>query len=117
MANNTTGKDLISERLKAMNESKDELKQEKPSVIQTIATGETEKPDFEKMAEALEAQKGEKVSENQGYVKDTIYIREDLYKAMQALCVKQGDKKMLVNKAYEEFLTREYNRRMNDIDK
>lgn len=117
MANNT-GKDLISERLKAMNTDKEQLKQEKPNVMQTIATGEVEeKPDFEKMAEVLESQKIEKVSENQGYIKDTIYIREDLYKAMQALCVKQGDKKTYVNMAYENFLTQEYKRRMNDIDK
>lgn len=108
MANNT-GKDLISERLKAMNESKEELKQEKPNVMQTIATGETEeKPDFEKMAEVLEKQKEEQKSELDGFTKDTIYIRSDLHSALQALCVKQGDKKRLVNQMYEEFLTKKY---------
>ena len=104
-------KDLISERLKKMNESKDSVKEKKPSVIQSIATGEEEKPDFMKMAEELESQK-ELKSENDGYIKDTIYIREDLYRAMQAICTRQGDKKKNVNQAYEDFLTKVYKERM-----
>ena len=79
--------------------------------MQTIATGEEEKPDFMKMAEELESQK-ELKSENDGYIKDTIYIREDLYRAMQAICTRQGDKKKNVNQAYEDFLTKVYKERM-----
>lgn len=109
-------KNLIAERLKAMNESKDELKQDnKPNIVQNIATGKEEKPDFEKMAEVLEAQKEEKVSENSEYTKDTIYIRNDLFKAMNALCVRQGDKKRLVNQMYEEFLTKKYKELHKDL--
>lgn len=103
----SNSKDLIAERLRRMNENNESLKPESKSVIDKIATGKEEKPDFEKMAEVLEAQKDPK-SENDGYVKDTIYIREDLYKAMQALCVKQGDKKFRVNSAYEMYLTKIY---------
>ena len=104
-----SNRDLIAERLKAMNEGKNALKQDKPNVVQNIATGEDEKPDFEKMAETLEAQKKERVSVNEDYVKDTIYIRSDLYAAMQALTKdKQGMKKKRVNDAYEQYLTRVY---------
>ena len=114
MANNS--KDLIAERLRQMNEQKDALKGDKPSVVQTIATGEEEKPDFMKMAEALEAQKEERVSANSSYKKDTIYIRKDLYQAMQALTNgKQGMKKILVNQAYEEFLTRKFKELEQDL--
>lgn len=104
--------DLLNERLKAVQKKKEEAKNNTSGVISAIVTGAEEKPDFMKLAAVLEEEKEEKKSANEGYIKDTIYIREDLYKAMQALCVQQGDKKMLVNAAYEEFLTREYKKRM-----
>jgi hypothetical protein len=100
-------KDLIAERLKAMNESKEELKQqEKASVIDNIATGKEDKPDFMKMAGALEAQK--LASVNDEYIKDTIYIRADLFNFLQSLCKVPGDKKYHVNRAYEMYLTQIY---------
>ena len=112
----TNSKDLISERLKQMNESKETLKQDKPNVVDSIATGKESKPDFAKMAEVLEAQKEDRKSENDGYIKDTIYIREDLYKAMQALCNKQGEKKTRVNAAYEMYLTKVYKELHKDLN-
>ena len=110
MANNKN--DLLNKRLQEIQKDKEETEKNKPGVGNTIVTGEEEKPDVMKMAAELEAQKEERVSENAGYVKDTIYIREDLYNAMQALCVKQGDKKKFVNQAYEDYLTKEYKKRM-----
>lgn len=104
--------DLLNQRLQKIQKEKEEADKSRPDVVQSIVTGEEEKPDFMKLAEVLEEEKKETKSANEGYIKDTIYIREDLYKAMQALCVQQGDKKMYVNAAYEEFLTREYKRRM-----
>lgn len=103
--------DLLGNRLKTLQEQNKALKQERPDVVQNIASGaaaEEEKPDFMKMAEALEAQKEERKSELDGFTKDTIYIRSDLYNALQALCTRQGDKKRLVNQMYEEFLTKKY---------
>ena len=100
--------DLLNQRLKEIVKDKNEVEGNKPGVVNTIVTGEEEKPDFMKMAAELEAQKEERVSENLGYTKDTIYIRDDLFQAMQALCAKQGDKKKFVNQAYEEFLTKKY---------
>ena len=115
MANN----DLLTNRLKELNKSKEVLKQEKPNVVQNIATGadlKEEKPDFMKMAEVLEAQKGEKKSLLEGAVKDTIYIREDLFKAMNAICIKQGDKRKHVNAAYELYLSKIYNEKKNELN-
>lgn len=108
------GNDLIKSRLKEIQESKEKAGVKKPDVVQSIVTGKEEKPDFMKMAEKLNAEKEDKKSENDGYVKDTIYIREDLYNAVQALCVKQGDKKRIVNKMYEDYLTKIYRERMSD---
>lgn len=99
--------DLLNERLKAVQKEK-EAEKNKPGVVKTIVTGEEEKPDFMKMAEVLEKEKEERVSENEFYQKDTIYIRKDLFNAMNALCEKQGDKKKFVNQAYEEFLAKKY---------
>lgn len=110
------GKDLLADRLKEMNKNREALKQEKPSVVETIATGKEEKPDFMKMAEVLESQKEGKKSELDGYTKDTIYIRNDLFKAFNALCVKQGDKKRLTNKMFEEFLTKVYKEKEKELN-
>ena len=107
-------KDLLANRLKEINKNKEALKQQqenkKSNVVETIASGDInhDKPDFDKMAEVLESKKEEAKSENDGYIKDTIYIRADLHKAMNALCTRQGDKKRLVNQMYEEFLTKKY---------
>lgn len=103
--------DLLNQRLQEIQKDKKETDKNKPGVMQTIATGEEEKPDFMKMAEELESKK-ELKSENDGYIKDTIYIREDLYRAMQAICTRQGDKKKNVNQAYEDFLTKVYKESM-----
>ena len=113
------GKDLLKDRLKQLNEGKEALKQERPDVVNNIAAGADaveETPDFMKMAEALEAQKGERKSELADYQKDTIYIRKDLFDALNALCVRQGDKKRLVNQMYEEFLTKKYNELKSELD-
>lgn len=110
-------KDLLSNRLKNLSKNKEAFKQEKPNVINEIAEPKDEKPDFMKMAEVMEEKKEEKTSENDFYQKDTIYIRKDLYRAMNALCEKQGDKKKFVNRAYEEFLTKIYKEKKDLIDK
>lgn len=111
------GKDLLQDRLKEIHKSKEVLKQEKPNVIQDITSAEKEiKPDFMKMAEVLESQKGERKSELEDYTKDTIYIRNDLYAAMQALCNKQGAKKQHCNAAYELYLSKIYSEMKEELN-
>lgn len=104
-----SNRDLIAERLKAMNEQKELMSVEKPNVVKNIATGEDEKLDFEKLAVVLAVQKeGKQKSVNEEYQKDTLYIRRDLFNALQALCSVPGDKKNHVNAAYEMYLTKVY---------
>ena len=112
-------KNLIEERLKAMNESKKDLKQDKPNIVESIATGEDnrDKLDFEKLATIIEQQHGEKSLANDNYTKDTIYIRNDLFKAMQAICPKYGDKRIRVNEAFEMYLTKVYKEMNIDLTK
>lgn len=104
--------DLLKQALQNRNRNGAEAKQNRKSAVETIATGEDTKPDFKKLAEKLEAEKEERVGENVGFTKDTIYIRDDLYAAMQALCDKMGDKKKHVNAAYELYLEKIYKERM-----
>lgn len=106
--------DILSKKLMEKSIWKEEAKQnqKRPSAVEAIATGEDTKPDFMKLAEKLEAEKEERVGENVEYTKDTIYIRNDLYAAMQALCTKQGDKKIRVNEAYELYLEKIYKEKM-----
>lgn len=82
---------------------------DKKKVIDGIVNQEPEKPDFEKMAAELqERHKKEAKSLNDGYVKDTIYIREDLYKALNALVLRRGMKKELINEAIADFVIKKY---------
>lgn len=76
-------------------------------------TGEEERTelDYTRIAEELaERQKAvtERKGLNDGYTKDTIYIRDDLYKAFNALCVERGDKKQFANEAIEDFIKKKY---------
>ena len=107
--------DLLTARLKEVQKSKEEAEKNKPGVVQSIVTGEDEKPNFMKMAAALKKQGEEKKSSNDGFTKDTLYIRDDLYNAMQALVLQSGGlKKDHVNAAYELYLTKMF--KEMDID-
>lgn len=99
----------INKRLEAMRKQESE---NKPSaVIDGIVKQEEEKTDFSKIAQELqERHEKEAVGANENYVKDTLYIESDIYKAFNALCIKRGDKKYHVNKALAEYVQREYKR-------
>ena len=96
----------IQEKLKQMQTGG---QQDKKKVIDGIANPEVEKPDFAKMAEELQARHEQKKhSVNDGYVKDTVYVREDLYRAFNALATKRGMKKELMNEAIADFVLKKY---------
>lgn len=91
---------LQKEKLTAGNPSK---------VISGIISQEQEAPDFAKIAEELQQRnKEEKRSLNSGYVKSTIYIEENVYRAFNALCTEQGMKKQLINEALADFVQKKY---------
>ena len=97
----------INKRLEAMR--KQENVNMPSAVIDGIVHQEEEKTDFSKIAQELqERHEKEAVGANENYVKDTLYIESDIYKAFNALCVKRGDKKIHVNRALAEYVEREY---------
>lgn len=70
-----------------------------------------ETPDFSAIAEELrKRQEEEKHSMNENHVKMTIYVREDIAKAMESLYLKRGDHNRIVNEAMAQYVEREYKR-------
>lgn len=64
-------------------------------------------PDFDEIARALEERKAQEPDgANAGYVKMTIYVREDLARSFNALCTKRGDQKEFTNQAIADFITK-----------
>lgn len=100
----------LKKRLEEMKKNNGQ-KSNAADMIGGIVSQEEEKTDFEKIAQELEErQKKEAISMNSDYVKDTLYIQKDLYKAFNALCIKRGDKKQHVNRAIAEYVQKEYKR-------
>lgn len=89
---------------------KEKMNTSNPSkVINGIISQEQESPDFAKIAEELQKRhEQEKRSLNDKYIKDTIYIEENIYKAFNALCTERGMKKQLVNEALSDFVQKKY---------
>ena len=62
-------------------------------------------PDLTEIADKLEARKKQLVkSDNDGYVKMTIYVREDVARAFNALITRRGQQKQFVNEALKDFI-------------
>ena len=62
-------------------------------------------PDFSELAKKLEERKAmEAKGENEGYVKMTIYIRQDIADSFNALITKRGQQKEFANQAFADFI-------------
>ncbi|MBR5193019.1 MAG: hypothetical protein IKW37_01175 [Bacteroidaceae bacterium] len=96
-------------RLEGLQKDKEAIKSNPGKVIGGIISQEQEAPDFAQIAEELQQRHAEEArSLNTGYVKDTIYIEENIYKAFNALCTERGMKKQLVNEALADFVQKKY---------
>ena len=64
-------------------------------------------PDFSELAKKLEERKAmEAKGENEGFVKMTIYIRQDIADSFNALITKRGQQKEFANQAFADFIQR-----------
>ena len=78
---------------------------EKADLVDQLAHEETGKPDFTEIAKKLEERKAQEAKgENEGFVKMTIYIREDIADAFNALITKRGQQKEYANQALSDFV-------------
>lgn len=102
-------KNKINERLSELQREKNDVPPTNGGLVPKLLHQQEEQTDLSAIAEELKKRhEAEAVGENEGYIKDTIYIRADLYKAFQALCLKRGDKKKHANAAYEQYILNEY---------
>lgn len=62
-------------------------------------------PDFAELAVKLEERKQKEArGENDGHVKMTIYVEENLAKSFNALITKRGQQKQFINQAIKDFI-------------
>lgn len=94
-------------RMKAEKEAADAANQEKQGTeLIGQLTHETDgSPDFTDLAAKLEERKAmEAKGENEGHVKMTIYVREDIARSFNALITKRGQQKQFINQALQDFV-------------
>ena len=102
-------------RLENLQKDKEAIKSNPGKVIGGIISQEQETPDFAQIAEELQKRHAEeKRSLNDSYIKDTIYIEENIYRAFNALCTERGMKKQLVNEALADFVQKKYRELQQD---
>ena len=102
-------------RLANLEKDKEAIKSNPGRVIGGIISQEQEAPDFAQIAEELQQRHAEEArSLNTGYIKDTIYIEENIYRAFNALCTERGMKKQLVNEALADFVQKKYRELQQD---
>ena len=99
------------DRINRLKREKEEAKAaqapETPDLVSQLTHEETGEPDFTEIAKKLEERKAQEAKgENDGYVKMTIYIRDDIAASFNALITKRGQQKEFANQAFKEFVDR-----------
>lgn len=107
----TEKKETTQERLERMKREREAAAKKTGngdnSLVDQLTHTDTGEPNFEKLAKQLKERKKQKSKgKNDGYIKDTIYIREDIYEAFNALSVERGQKKEFTNQAFADFIVK-----------
>ena len=101
------GKESAAERLERMKREKEATKDVSKSadLVNQLTHESNGEPDFSEIAKKLEERKAQEAKgENEGHVKMTIYVREDLARSFNALITKRGQQKEFVNQALQDFV-------------
>jgi hypothetical protein len=106
MSNKGTAAERIArmkkEKAAAHTASKDQKKNDLVGQLTHENDGST---DFSEIAQKLENIKAHTAKgENEGHVKMTIYVREDIARSFNALITKRGQQKAFVNQALSDFI-------------
>lgn len=97
------------ERMKREKEASREARKDNPAELVSQLTHEsTGEPDFGEIARKLEERKAQEATggANDGYVKMTLYVREDLARSFDALVSRHGQKKEYINQAIQDFVAK-----------
>jgi len=107
-------KDNAAVRLQRMKEQREAAKSS-AGIARQIVDETAGERDLEALAAKLkERQDRERHGENFGHVKMTIYVKEDVYAAFNALITRRGQQKEFVNQALQDFVLKKA--RELDID-
>lgn len=106
-----TKKETVAEKLARLQRESGEAKPADPvepaDLVAQLTHEDTGKPDFTAIAKKLEERKAQEAKgENDGYVKMTIYIREDIAASFNALITKRGQQKAFANEAFSDFVAK-----------
>ena len=101
-------KETAQERMARLKREREAAKKDGDSQIIGQLTDENAgEPDFSEIAKKLkERKKKETKGENDGHVKMTMYIRQDIYDAFNALITKRGQQKEFTNQALSDFVAK-----------
>lgn len=105
----TEKKETTQERLERMKREREAAAKKAgdtdSSLVDQLTNPEGGEPNFAEIAQKLrERQEQETKGENDGYEKMTIYIRQDIADAFNALSTKRGQKKEFANIALSDFV-------------
>lgn len=105
----TKANDRLNKRLNQVAAKSGTVRASQAEMMAQMTDQKNDDVDFKDIAAKLEARKKQEAKgENEGYIKDTIYIEETLYKSFNALCLKRGDKKKYTNQAIADFIKKKY---------
>lgn len=110
MSNNQ--KESVKEKLARLQREREEAsakakEEDSPGLISQLTHEASGEPDFSEIAKKLEERKAQEAKgENDGFVKMTIYVREDVAQAFNALITKRGQQKEFVNIALADFVAK-----------
>ena len=104
-------KETVAEKLARLQRESGEVKPADPvesaDLVEQLTHEHDGKTDLSELAKKLEERKAlEAKGENDGYVKMTIYIREDIAASFNALITKRGQQKEFANIAFEDFVVK-----------
>lgn len=104
-----SNKETVAEKLARLQRETGEAVSATPvanaDLIEQLTHEDTGNPDFAELAKKLEERKAQEAKgENEGYVKMTIYIREDIADSFNALITKRGQQKAFANEAFADFI-------------
>ena len=93
------------ERQQAEKEAKESKSTQTAELVCQLTHESDGEPDFAELAKKLEERKAmEAKGENEGHVKMTIYVEENLAKSFNALITKRGQQKQFINQAIRDFV-------------
>ena len=104
MSNKETAQERL-ERMKREQEAARAAGDNKSDIVSQLTHESTGEPDFAELAKKLaERQATESKGENTDHVKMTIYVKQDIADAFNALITKRGQQKEFVNQALADFI-------------